>query len=60
MHSAFVHGAFSSTVDATTSPRTLTSCSTIALYDPDNPHGPMGVTRSMNAVRAELIRRGWT
>ena len=29
MHSARVHGAFSSTVDATTSPRWLMSCSTV-------------------------------
>jgi len=31
MHSVRVHGAFSSTVDATTSPRVLTSCSRV--YD---------------------------
>ena len=29
------------------------------LYQPDNPHGPMGATRSLNALRAELARRGW-
>ena len=29
------------------------------LYQPDNPHGPMGATRSLNALRAELVRRGW-
>jgi hypothetical protein len=29
MHSARVHGAFSSTVEATTSPRVLSSCSTV-------------------------------
>jgi predicted ATPase/class 3 adenylate cyclase len=31
-----------------------------ALYKPDNPHGPMGTTRSLNALRAELARRGWS
>ena len=30
-----------------------------ALYLPDNQHGPMGATRSMNALRAELTRRAW-
>jgi predicted ATPase/class 3 adenylate cyclase len=30
-----------------------------ALYTPGNPHGPMGATRSINALRAELTRRGW-
>jgi predicted ATPase len=29
------------------------------LYKPDNPHGPMGATRSLHALRAELARRGW-
>ena len=29
------------------------------IYQPDNPHGPMGATRSLNALRAELARRGW-
>ena len=29
------------------------------LYQPDNPHGPMGATRSLNALSAELARRGW-
>lgn len=30
-----------------------------ALYRPDNPHGPMGTTRSLHALRDELARRGW-
>lgn len=25
----------------------------------DNPHGPLGATRSLRALRAELTRRGW-
>jgi hypothetical protein len=30
-----------------------------ALYRPDNPHGSMGRTRSLHALRVELTRRGW-
>ncbi len=30
-----------------------------ALGEPANPHGGMGADRSMNALRAELARRGW-
>ena len=30
-----------------------------SLYQPDNPHGPMGGTRSLHALRTELTRRGW-
>lgn len=30
-----------------------------SLYTPGNPHGGMGATRSMNALRVELTRRGW-
>ncbi len=29
------------------------------LYQPDSPHGGMGATRSLSALRAELARRGW-
>ena len=30
-----------------------------SLDEPGNPHGGMGATRSMIALRAELTRRGW-
>ena len=30
-----------------------------SLNEPGNPHGGMGATRSMNALRAELARRSW-
>lgn len=26
---------------------------------PGNPHGPLGATRSLRALRTELTRRGW-
>jgi hypothetical protein len=32
----------------------------VALYQPDNLHGPMGTTRSLHALRAEVDRRGWS
>ena len=32
---------------------------TYALAQPDNPHGPLGATRSLRALRTELTRRGW-
>ena len=32
---------------------------TAALSDPDSPHGPLGATRSLRSLRAELTRRGW-
>ena len=31
-----------------------------SLYRLDNSHGPMGATRSLEALRAEVARRGWT
>ncbi len=32
---------------------------TYALSQPGNPHGPLGATRSLRALRTELTRRGW-
>ena len=36
------------------------SAEVAALYQPDNPHRPMGITRSLHALRAEVARRGWS